>query len=90
VIDDLSLWTVLTLAPTLLLAAGVCALAVWAARQCDPQSELVERLTGEKRCAERRDVLATRRSDPGAASHRLLRGIGSEGGVNNPYEEVTR
>ena len=46
-IDDLSLWTVLTLAPTLLLVAGVCALAAWAARQCDSQSELIERLTGE-------------------------------------------
>jgi hypothetical protein len=37
----------LTFAPTLLLLAGVCALAVWAARQCDPQSVLVERVTGE-------------------------------------------
>ena len=37
----------LTFAPTLLLLAGVCALAVWAARQCDPQSALIERLTGE-------------------------------------------
>ena len=37
----------LTFAPTLLLLAGVCALAVWAARQCDPQSVLIERLTGE-------------------------------------------
>jgi cytochrome c oxidase assembly factor CtaG len=36
-----------SIAPTLLLLAGVCALAVWAARQCDPQSVLVERLTGE-------------------------------------------
>ena len=42
-VDDLL--TVLTLAPTLLLGAGVCALAVWAARQCDSQSELIERLT---------------------------------------------
>ena len=37
----------LTFAPTLLLLAGVCALAVWAARQCDPQSVLVERVTGD-------------------------------------------
>jgi len=44
-INDLS-WTMLTLAPSCLLVVGACALAAWAARQRDAQSELVERLTG--------------------------------------------
>jgi hypothetical protein len=55
----ISLWTVLTLAPTLILLAGVCALAVWAAGQCDPQSVLVKRLTGET------EVLRNGRDVPG-------------------------
>ena len=32
-IGDLSLWSILTLVPTVLFVIGGCALAVWAARQ---------------------------------------------------------
>jgi hypothetical protein len=46
---DFSFWSILTLAPSLLLVAGGCALAVWAARLRDPQSELVEKLTAVER-----------------------------------------
>jgi hypothetical protein len=38
---------ILTLAPSILLVVGVCAVAVWAARLPDAQSSLVARLTGE-------------------------------------------
>lgn len=38
---------VLTLVPSILLVAGACAVAVWAARLPDGQSSLVARLTGE-------------------------------------------
>jgi hypothetical protein len=44
-IDDLSLWSFLTLVRVALLIAGVCAIAVWAARQPNPQSSLIARLT---------------------------------------------
>jgi hypothetical protein len=44
-----SLWSILALASSLLLVAGACALAVWAARQHDSQSELIEKLTGKQR-----------------------------------------
>lgn len=45
---DFSFGSFLTLSNTLLLVVGVGALVVWAARQRDPQSDLVEKLT-EKR-----------------------------------------
>ena len=45
-IDYLTL--ILTLVPSILLVAGACAVAVWAARLPDEQSSLVARLTGEK------------------------------------------
>jgi hypothetical protein len=45
-IDYLTL--VLPLVPSILLVAGACAVAVWAARLPDQQSSLVARLTGEK------------------------------------------
>jgi hypothetical protein len=48
-IGAFSLWSILALASLLLLVAGACALAVWAARQNDSQSELVERLTGKQK-----------------------------------------
>ena len=38
---------IVTLVPSILLVAGVCAVAVWAARLPDEQSSLVARLTGE-------------------------------------------
>jgi hypothetical protein len=41
------LMLILTLAPSILLVAGACAVAVWAARLPDEQSSLVARLTGE-------------------------------------------
>ena len=44
----LSLWP-FTVIHSLLFVAGVCAWAVWASRQRDSQSELVERLTGQAR-----------------------------------------
>jgi len=44
-IDDLSLLSVLTLVRVGLLIAGVCAIAVWAARQPHSQSYLIARLT---------------------------------------------
>jgi hypothetical protein len=44
-LDDLSLSTVLTLVRVGLLIAGVCAIAAWAARQPNPQSSLIARLT---------------------------------------------
>ena len=47
-IGAFSLWSILALASLLLLVAGACALAVWAARQNDLQSELIERLTGKQ------------------------------------------
>ena len=43
-IGGLSLCFILTFSCPLLLVAGACALAVWAARQRDPQSKLIERL----------------------------------------------
>ncbi len=42
---DFSFGSVLTHANTLLLVVGVGALIVWAAKQPDPQSDLVEKLT---------------------------------------------
>ena len=44
----LSLWP-FTLIHSLLFVAGVCAWAVWASRQPDAQSELVEQLTAKKK-----------------------------------------
>jgi hypothetical protein len=52
---DFSLWSVVTHADTLLLVVGVCALAAWASRLRDPQSEVVEKLT-EGFAEERRRV----------------------------------
>ena len=49
VIEDLSLWSLLTLARYALLIAGVCALAVWASRQPDQTASLVDRLTGKRK-----------------------------------------
>ena len=46
---DFSFWSVLTFVRLLLLTTGACALAVWAARLCDAQSELVERLTRQSK-----------------------------------------
>lgn len=48
-IDDFSFWTVLTFARFALFFAAVFALAVWASRQPDQSSELVERLTGKRK-----------------------------------------
>jgi hypothetical protein len=39
---------ILTLAPSILLGAGACAVAAWAARLPDDQSAVVARLTGQK------------------------------------------
>jgi hypothetical protein len=52
-----------TLINTLLFVAGVCAWAVWASRQRDAHSEIVEHLTGKKPTAwlkhvERRNCVA--------------------------------
>ncbi len=47
-LEALSLWSVLSIARSVLLIAGVCALAVWAMRQPDQQSSLVARLTGRR------------------------------------------
>lgn len=44
------LMLILTLAPSILLVAGACAVAVWAARLPDEQSSLVARLTGKAKC----------------------------------------
>ncbi len=48
-IDDFSFWSVLTFARFALFLAAVFALAVWASRQPDQSSELVERLTGKRK-----------------------------------------
>ena len=40
--------SILTLGPTLLLAAGACALVTWAVKLPDAQSELVGRLTASE------------------------------------------
>jgi hypothetical protein len=40
---------ILSLGPSILLVAGACAVAVWAARLPDEQSSLVSRLTADKR-----------------------------------------
>jgi hypothetical protein len=40
---------ILSLAPSILLVAGACAVAVWAVRLPDEQSSLVARLTADKR-----------------------------------------
>ena len=45
-----------TLINTLLFAAGVCAWALWASRQRDAQSELVERLIGKEPTARLKHV----------------------------------
>jgi hypothetical protein len=42
---DTSFWFILTLIPCLLLVVGACALVVWAIKQRDSQSKLVEKLT---------------------------------------------
>jgi hypothetical protein len=42
------LMLILTLAPSILLIAGACAVAVWAARLPDEQSSIVARLTADK------------------------------------------
>ena len=39
---------IVTLAPSTLLIAGACAVAVWAARLPDEQSSIVARLTADK------------------------------------------
>jgi hypothetical protein len=46
---DTSFWFILTLIPCLLLIVGTWALVVWAVRQPDTQSELVEQLTKQKK-----------------------------------------
>ena len=42
---DTSFWFILTLIPCLLLVVGACVLVVWAAKQGDSQSKLVDSLT---------------------------------------------
>ena len=56
---DFSFWSVLTLVRLLLLTTGMCALAVWATRLRDAQSELVEkfRLHAGASCAETAELL---------------------------------
>jgi hypothetical protein len=49
VIGAFSFWSVLALASSLLFIAGAWGLAVWAAKQHDSQSELIERLTGKQK-----------------------------------------
>ena len=39
---------ILTLGPSILLIAGACAVAVWAARLPDEQSSIIARLTADK------------------------------------------
>jgi hypothetical protein len=46
---DTSFWFILTLIPCLLLIVGAWALVVWAVRQPDTQSKLVEQLTTHKK-----------------------------------------
>jgi len=47
--DDLSFWSVITVARSALLLAGICAVAVWAARQPDQEGVLLKRLTERRR-----------------------------------------
>jgi hypothetical protein len=47
--DDLSFWSVLTVARSALLIAGICAVAAWAARQPDQEAVLLKRLTERRR-----------------------------------------
>lgn len=54
------LMLILTLAPSILLVAGACAIAVWATRLPDEHSSLVARLTSETNC---RRGSSTRRLD---------------------------
>lgn len=45
-----SIWSItLTLVPFLVLIPGAWALAVWASKQRDSQSKLVDKLTGRKK-----------------------------------------
>ncbi len=44
-LEDFSLWSVLTVVRSGLLIAGICAVAVWAARQPDEETVLLKRLT---------------------------------------------
>jgi hypothetical protein len=44
-LDDFSLWSVLTIIRSALLTACVCALAAWAVRLPDQHSELLKKLT---------------------------------------------
>jgi len=51
---DLSFLSVLTIARTALLVAGVCAVAVWATRQPDQETTLIRRLTQQRsKCADK-------------------------------------
>ena len=59
-----SLWSILALASSLLLVAGAWALAVWAARQHDLQSELIEKLTGKQRGTSRESPTFASRKAP--------------------------
>lgn len=52
---------VLMFAPTILLVAGACAVAVWASRLPNEQSSLVARLTGQTHDSARP---ATQREEP--------------------------
>lgn len=54
-IEHFSFWSVLTVARSVLLIAGICALAVWAVRQPDKETALLKRLMGRRgddRCAD--------------------------------------
>jgi len=48
-LEDFSLWSLLTVVRSGLLIAGICAVAVWAARQPDEETALLKRLTQRRR-----------------------------------------
>lgn len=52
-LEDFSFWSVLTIARSVLLLAGIIAVAAWAARQPDQETALLKRLTQRQssRCA---------------------------------------
>jgi hypothetical protein len=52
--EDLSFWSVLTVARSVLLLVGICAVAAWAARQPDQETAFLKRLTQRKssRCTD--------------------------------------
>jgi hypothetical protein len=69
-----SFWFILTLIPFLVLISGAWALAVWAARQRDSQSELVEKLTTREEGSLGRGEASLERGAPTKEKPNVLRG----------------